>query len=115
MKATNRINAFFIADLIICGLALLFASKHIGVLHYPMFFSLFVTIVPILLRINIGYLLGRNEKSVGWSLLVFVVFSLWGMATVLSFDSAWGKMGNWVSYGLMALGITDSHFYHVGT
>lgn len=114
MKTTERNNAFFIADLIICGLALLFASKHIGVFHYPMFFSLFVTIVPILLRINIGYLLGRNEKSVGWSLLVFVVFSLWGMATVLSFDSVWSKMGNWVSYGLMALGITDSHFYHVG-
>ena len=114
MKTTKRVNAFFIADLIICGLALLFASKHIGVFHYPMFFSLFVSFVPVLLRVNIGYWLSRNEKSVGGSLLAFVVFSLWGISTVLSFDSVLDKMGNWVSYGLMALGITDSPFYHVG-
>lgn len=114
MKTTKRINAFFIVDLIISGLALLFTSKHIGVFHYPMFFSLFVTLVPVILRINIGYLLSRNEKSVGWSLLAFVVFSLWGISTVLSFDNVLGKMGNWVSYGLMVLGMTDSPFYHVG-
>lgn len=114
MGTIKRMNTWFVVDLLISALTFLFASKYVGMYHQPFIFSLFVTFVPIFLRANISYLLSRNEKYVGRSLLIFVMISLWGIFTLSPFERVWGKMGNWGSYGLMALGIADIPFYHIG-
>lgn len=110
----GKSNVFYVADLILCGLALLFTCKYIGVYHRPFVFSLFMAIVPVLLRANISFLLRINEKIVRWPLLIFILLSGWSLMSLTYSDDVLYKMANWFSYGLIALGITDSPFYHVG-
>lgn len=107
-------NVFYVTDLILCGLALLFTCKYIGVYHRPFVFSLSMAVVPVLLRVNINFLLRINEKIVRWPLLIFIMLSSLSVLSLTYSDDVLFKMANWFSYGLIALGVTDSPFYHVG-
>lgn len=107
-------NVFYVTDLILCGLALLFTCKYIGVYHRPFVFSLFMAVVPVLLRVNINFLLRINEKIVRWPLLLFIMLSGLSVLSLTYSDDVLFKMANWFSYGLIAMGVTDSPYYHVG-
>lgn len=110
----GKSNVFYVADLILCGLALLFTCKYIGVYHRPFVFSLFMAVVPVVIRANISYLFKYNEKVVRWPLLIFIVLSCWSILSLTYSDDVLCKMANWFSYGLIALDITETPFYHVG-
>ena len=110
----GKSNVFYVADLILCGLALLFTCKYIGVYHRPFVFSLFMAVVPVVIRANISYLFKYNEKVVRWPLLIFFVLSGWSILSLTYCDDVLCKMANWFSYVLIALDITDTPFYHVG-
>lgn len=110
----GKSNVFYVADLILCGLALLFTCKYIGVYHRSFVFSLFMAVVPVMIRANISYLFKYNEKVVRWPLLIFFVLSGWSILSLTYCDDVLCKMANWFSYGLIALDITDTPFYHVG-
>ena len=110
----GKSNVFYVADLILCGLALLFTCKYIGVYHRPFVFSLFMAVVPVVIRANISYLFKYNEKVVRWPLLIFFVLSGWSILSLTYCDDVLYRLANWFSYGLIALDITDSPFYHIG-
>ena len=73
-----------------------------------------MAIVPVVLRANISYLFKYNEKVVRWPLLIFFALSGWSILSLTYCDDVLCKMANWFSYGLIALDITDTPFYHVG-
>ena len=91
----GKSNVFYVADLILCGLALLFTCKYIGVYHRPFVFCLFMAVVPVVIRANISYLLKYNEKVVRWPLLIFFVLSCWSILSLTYSDDVLCKMANW--------------------
>lgn len=76
----GKSNFFYVADLILCGLALLFTCKYIGVYHRPFVFSLFMANiatrgnesekVEVIIPIKDRNLLKEIARKFGWACML---------------------------------------------
>lgn len=97
-------KVILIADLLICSVWAIFVW-HFGVFSFEQTWAVVLfALYPAFLRLNISFMLFRNDKRSVWSVLTFIVLSLPGVFSEINFK----VIDRMIFYSLYATGIIDS-------
>lgn len=97
-------KVILIADLLICSVWAIFVW-HFGVFSFGQTWAVALFVLyPVFLRLNISFMLFRDDKRSVWSMLTFIVLSLPGVFSEINFKA----IDRMIFYSLYATGIIDS-------